>query len=112
MPKITFLLPNGEQKDIDVAENTSIMETALEHDIPGIVGLCGGCVSCATCHVYVHPDWEDKVIAANNDKCDDEEDLLDTIPEVEHSSRLGCQVKLTNALDGLIVALPGTDTGW
>ncbi len=112
MPKITFLFNDGRERTIDAPENWSIMETAVNNEVHEIKGSCGGCISCATCHVYIHPDWMDKVTAADNEQSEEEEDKLDVCFDVRETSRLGCQVKLTKALDGLIVALPGTKTDW
>ena len=112
MPKITFLRRDGTQKELEVQSGWSIMEAAVENGIEEIEGACGGCISCATCHIYVHPDWADKVTAQDNEKSEDEEDLLDTAFDVREESRLGCQIKLTDELDGIVVALPGTETGW
>ncbi len=112
MPKITFIHKDGRKTEIEAPENWSIMQAAVENGIEEIEGSCGGCVSCATCHVYIHPDWEDKVLAQDNEKSGEEDDVLDTAFDVRGESRLGCQVKLTGDLDGLIVALPGTDTDW
>jgi len=113
MPKITFLFADGRTRTIDAPENWSIMETAVENGIEEIAGACGGCLSCATCHVYVHPDWQDKLTASDNEKSEEEEeDTLDTAFDIRETSRLGCQIKLTQDLDGLIVALPGTKTEW
>lgn len=112
MPKITFLFKDGTSREIEAPENWSIMQVAVENGIEDIEGACGGSMACATCHVYVHPDWADKVVAEDNEKSDEEEDMLDTAFDVQSESRLGCQIKLTNALDGLVVALPGTDTDW
>lgn len=112
MPKITFQFKDGSERVIEATENWSIMETAVDNGIEEIAGACGGCISCATCHVYVHPDWQAKVAAEDNEQSEDEEDILDTAFDVRDNSRLGCQIKLTPALDGIIVALPGTDTDW
>jgi ferredoxin, 2Fe-2S len=112
MPKITFLQPDGSQQTIDADENISIMQTAVENKIPGIEGNCGGSMACATCHCYVHPDWKARVEGEDNEQSDEEIDILDTAYDVRDESRLGCQIKLTDALDGLIVALPGTKTEW
>ncbi len=112
MPKITFIQPGGASQTIDAEDNWSIMQVAVNNNVPGIEGACGGSMACATCHCYVHPDWADKVIAQDNEQSDEERDMLDTAYDVRETSRLGCQIKLNNALDGLIVALPGTKTGW
>ncbi len=69
-------------------------------------------MACATCHCYIHPDWKEKVEAQDNEQCDEERDMLDTAFDIRETSRLGCQVKLNEALDGLIVAMPGADTDW
>lgn len=112
MFKITFLQPDGTSQTVDADENLSIMQTAKEHNIEGIEGACGGCMACATCHVYIHPGWVARLIAEDNEQSNEEVDMLDTAYDIRETSRLGCQCKLTNALDGLVVALPGTKTGW
>lgn len=112
MPKITFLHKDGRTTEIDAPENWSIMQVAVEHGIDEIEGACGGAMACATCHCYIAPSWEERVEEQDNEKSDEEEDILDTAFDVRDTSRLGCQVKLTEDLDGLTVALPGTDTGW
>ncbi len=112
MPTITFLHKDGSEQVIEAEENWSIMQIAVENGLKGIEGACGGSMACATCHVYIHPDWTDRVVAQDNDQSEEEEDMLDLAFHVEETSRLGCQVKITKALDGLIVALPGTKTGW
>jgi ferredoxin, 2Fe-2S len=112
MPRITFLQPDGSTQTVTADENISIMQTALENQIPGIEGACGGCMACATCHVYIHPDWQSRVVAEDNEQSEEEIDMLDTASDIRETSRLGCQIKLTSALDGLIVALPGTKTNW
>lgn len=112
MPKITFLHKDGSEQSVEAEENWSIMQVAVENKIKGIEGMCGGAMACATCHVYIHPDWKERVCAEDNEQTDEEEDMLDLAFDVDETSRLGCQVKLSNALDGLIVALPGTKTDW
>ncbi|MGB4106555.1 MAG: 2Fe-2S iron-sulfur cluster-binding protein [Alphaproteobacteria bacterium] len=112
MPEITFLQPDGSQQTINADENISIMHAAKENKIDGIEGACGGCMACATCHVYIHPGWVMRVTAEDNEQSEEEIDMLDTASDIRETSRLGCQIKLTDALDGLIVALPGTKTGW
>lgn len=108
MPIITFIEQDGTTKIVNAKENWSLMEIAVEHKIKGIDGLCGGSMACATCHCYIHPDWEDRVNAQDNEKSDEEEDMLDVAFSVTENSRLGCQVKVNQALDGLIVGLPGS----
>ncbi|HMK87072.1 MAG TPA: 2Fe-2S iron-sulfur cluster-binding protein [Steroidobacteraceae bacterium] len=78
------------------------METAIAHDIPGIVGFCGGMCRCGTCHCYVGEDWADRIPAANEDELDTLRRVLDRRPE----SRLGCQIRLDASLEGLTVSLP------
>ncbi len=112
MPKVTFMHKDGSQQTIDAEKNWSLMQVAVEHKVEGIEGACGGSMACATCHVYIHPDWAQRVIAQDNEQSDEEEDMLDVAFDVRDTSRLGCQVKLTDELDGLVVALPGTDTDW
>ena len=109
MPKITFLLEDGTSKTIEAEDNWSIMQVAVENQIPGIEGRCGGAMACATCHVYVHPEWVGRVTAQDNEQSDEEKDMLDLAFDVRETSRLGCQIKLNEALDGLIVARPGRD---
>jgi 2Fe-2S ferredoxin len=112
MPKVTFLHKDGTEQVIDAENNWSLMQVAVANKVEGIEGACGGSMACATCHVYIHPDWAERVIAQDNEQCEEEEDMLDVAFDVRDTSRLGCQVKLTDELDGLIVALPGTDTDW
>ncbi|MCB1562643.1 MAG: 2Fe-2S iron-sulfur cluster binding domain-containing protein [Alphaproteobacteria bacterium] len=112
MPKVTFLFKDGSRREVDASANWSIMQIAVDNGIEEIEGACGGSMACATCHIYVHPDWAARVEAQDNEKSDEEEDILDTAFDIREQSRLGCQIKITEALDGLIVALPGTDTGW
>lgn len=112
MPKITFIHKDNRRTDIDAPENWSIMQVALAHGIDEIQGVCGGAMACATCHCYIDPAWEERVTAEDNEQCEEEEDMLDTAFDVRETSRLGCQVKITNALDGLIIALPGSNVDW
>lgn len=112
MPEITFLQKDGTARIVDAPENWSLMQIAQHHAIKGIDGICGGVMACATCHVYIHPDWLARVAAADNEKTEEEEDTLDTAFDVRKTSRLSCQIKITQALDGLIVALPGAKTEW
>jgi 2Fe-2S ferredoxin len=108
MVQITFIEQDGTDKTIDAKENWSLMEIALEHNIKGIDGLCGGSMACATCHCYIHPDWKSRVESQDNELSPEEEDMLDVAFHVTEHSRLGCQIKVTQAMDGLIVALPGS----
>jgi 2Fe-2S ferredoxin len=103
MPSIVFVLPGGTERRVTVAAGTNVMHAAVDHDVPGIVGECGGCVSCATCHVWVDPGWIDRLPPAD----EVEADLLG-FAEAERrpTSRLGCQVAVDDALDGLRVQVP------
>lgn len=112
MPQITFIHKDGRRRVIDAPENWSIMQIAVENGVKEITGDCGGSMACATCHCYIDPAWMDCVIAQDNEQTEEEEDILDTAFDVRATSRLGCQVKVTKNLDGLIVALPGAKTGW
>jgi ferredoxin, 2Fe-2S len=103
MPTVTFVLPDGSERRIDVVAGTSVMLAAVEHDLPGIVGECGGCASCATCHVYVDPVW-----AARLEPADEvEDDLLGFAAAPRRAgSRLACQIEMVASLDGLRVEIP------
>ena len=112
MPKVTFIEKDGTPHEVDAPEHWSLMEVAVDNKIPGIDGLCGGSMACATCHCYIHPDWVARVQAAGNEFTEEEEDLLDVAFDVrEGLSRLGCQVKLDETLDGLVVGMPGSIVG-
>ncbi len=113
MPKITFIYKDGAQKEVEAPVGLSVMEVALKNNIEPIEGACGGSLACATCHVYVHPDWWEKVLPANEDAIsEDEEDMLDLGFDIRKNSRLSCQIMVNDELDGLIVALPGAKPGW
>ena len=102
MPKVRIIEYNGTEHVLDATEGTSVMQTAIDNMVPGIIGDCGGNASCATCHGYVDPDWVDRVPA----KSEDEEIMLEGMAHTEENSRLTCQLKMTPALDGLVVRLP------
>lgn len=111
MPKMTFIMPDGRPNEVDAPLGLSVMEIAQKADIEQIEGACGGSLACATCHVYVHPDWWDKCLP-DGERSMEEEDMLDLAFDIRKQSRLSCQIKMTPELDGLVVALPGTKTGW
>lgn len=111
MPKITFKLKDGTEKVVEAQSGLSLMEVGLKNNIDQIEGTCGGSLACATCHLYVHPDWWDKCLP-DGEKSDEEEDMLDLGFDVRKHSRLSCQIMVKDELDGLIVAVPGTKTGW
>jgi 2Fe-2S ferredoxin len=102
MAKINFVDHSGETRTIDAETGSTVMEAAIRNSIPGIEAECGGACACATCHVYVDPAWQEKVGAPTPM----EEDMLDFGYDVRPNSRLSCQIKVTDALDGLVVATP------
>ncbi len=101
MPKITFVSPDGARKEIDAPEGLSVLEIAHNNDID-LEGACEGSLACSTCHVIVDDAWFDKPDEAQ----EEEEDMLDLAFALTHTSRLGCQIKMTPELDGLVVTLP------
>ena len=102
MPKITYIEYKGKSHTIDVANGLSVMEGAIQNNIPGIDADCGGAMACATCHVYVKEEWFDQLVK----KEDGEEDMLDMAHEPNKFSRLSCQLIVTDKLEGLVVKLP------
>ena len=113
MPKITFIRKSGETVEIDAPVGLSVMEIAQKYDIEEIEGACGGSLACATCHVYVHPDWWEKCLPEDEGGVtEEEEDMLDLAFDLRKSSRLSCQIIMTDELDGLVVALPGAKVDW
>lgn len=112
MPKITFVQVNGSEKTIDAPLGLSVMEVAVRNGMDKIEGACGGSLACATCHVYVHPDWWDKVMPEDGEISEAEEDMLDLAFHLTKKSRLSCQIIVTDALDGLILGLPGAKPDW
>ena len=102
MPKITYIKHNGKSHTIDVPKGLSVMEGAVQNNIPGIDADCGGSMACATCHVYVKEEWFDKLPK----KEDGEEDMIDMAYEPNKFSRLSCQLIVSNELEGLVVNLP------
>jgi 2Fe-2S ferredoxin len=102
MAKITYIEFDGAEHTVDVKPGLSVMEGAMKNGVPGIDADCGGACACATCHVYVDPAWHE----ATGERSDMEESMLDFADAVKDNSRLSCQIKVTDALDGLIVRLP------
>ena len=102
MPKIKYIEHNGREHEIDVSNGLSVMEGAIENNITGIDADCGGGMACATCHVYVKEDWFNKL----PDKAIGEDDMLDQAYEPNSSSRLSCQITVSDDLNGLVVYLP------
>ena len=103
MAKITYIENNGTSHTVDVAEGLTVMEGAIQNNIPGIDADCGGGMACATCHVYVKDEWFDKI----NKKSEGEDDMIDQAYEPKKSSRLSCQIQVSPEIDGLEVHLPG-----
>ena len=102
MSKITYIEHGGKSHTIEVANGLSVMEGAVQNNIPGIDADCGGSMACATCHVYVKEEWFNKLPK----KEDGEEDMLDMAFEPKKNSRLSCQLMISDQLDGLVVNLP------
>ena len=104
MPKIKYIEHTGKEHEAEVPVGWSVMEGAVKNLIPGIDADCGGACACATCQVYVAPGWEDKLPP----KSDMEETMLDFAPDVRPNSRLSCQLRMSAALDGIVLNLPKT----
>ena len=102
MPKITYINIQGNSKTIDVENGLTVMEGAIQNDIPGIDADCGGSMACATCHVYVEEKWLDKIPKAE----EAEVDMIDMAFEPKKNSRLSCQLIVSDELNGLIVSTP------
>lgn len=102
MPRIVFIEANGNRKEVDAPLGLSIMEVAHKFDID-LEGACEGSLACATCHVVVEPSW----YARLEEPSEDEEDMLDLAFDLQQTSRLGCQIVVTEEMEGMIVALPG-----
>ena len=102
MAKITYITADGTTHDVDAKANSSVMENAIRNNVPGIEAECGGACACATCHVYVDDEWR----AKTGEPEPMEEDMLDFAFDVRPNSRLSCQIKVTDELDGLIVRIP------
>ena len=102
MAKITFIEHNGTEYTVEAEPGMTVMEAAIKNDVPGIEAECGGACACATCHVYVDDAWRDKTGSPE----EMEEDMLDFAFEVRQSSRLSCQIRVEETLDGLVVRVP------
>ena len=103
MPKITFINADGSRLEVEAPVGLSILEIAHRHNVD-LEGACEGSLACSTCHVVVDPEWYELLPAAK----EDEEDMLDLAFGLTRTSRLGCQIIITEELDGLIVKLPST----
>ncbi|PHR21413.1 MAG: (2Fe-2S)-binding protein [Hoeflea sp.] len=103
MVKVTYIQPDGSETTVDAAAGESVMQVALNNNIAGIIAECGGSMACATCHVYVAEDW----LGKTGSRSESEEDMLDcAASEMKETSRLSCQITLTEAHDGLRVHVP------
>lgn len=102
MPKITFVFPDGRKEIVEAPVGLSLLEVAHKHEIFQLEGACEGSLACSTCHVVVDPEYYDMLPEAT----EDEEDMLDLAFGLTHTSRLGCQIKVSDELDGLTVTIP------
>lgn len=102
MPRVTYLTADGGEVSAEVAVGDSLLDGALDNDVPGIIGQCGGGCACATCHCIVREDWAGRLPAPHPDESDLLEYVLDRVP----TSRLACQIQVTAALHGLVVRVP------
>jgi 2Fe-2S ferredoxin len=102
MPKITYIEQDGTARTVEAEIGATVMETAVQNDIPGILAVCGGSCACATCHVYLSEEWYGKL----GEPGLDEADMLDTAHDLKDTSRLSCQIKVSEELDGLTVTTP------
>ena len=102
MPRVHFITFAGERHDVDASAGTTLMRAAVDHGVPGIDGDCGGHCACATCHVYIDAPWAQQL----SPRSDAEDDMLGLAVDPRPTSRLACQIRLTDALDGIVVSLP------
>ena len=102
MTKVIYIDHKGNSKSIEVENGLTVMEGAIQNDVPGIDADCGGSMACATCHVYVEDKWLDKISKPE----DGEIDMIDMAFEPKKNSRLSCQITVTDELDGLTVTTP------
>lgn len=104
MPSITFISHDGQVTEINATAGATLMQEAVSHGIAGIVGECGGACACATCHCYIDAAWLDRIGQPGRA----EKDMLEFVVEPAANSRLGCQVTISDALDGALVRLPAS----
>ena len=102
MPKIIYIEHNGKSHTIEVAKSLTVVEGAVQNNIPGIDADCGGGCACATCHVYVDEKWFNKLPKIESAELD----MIDVAFEPKKNSRLSCQITVTEELDGLVVKMP------
>jgi 2Fe-2S ferredoxin len=101
MPKINFIDSEGEHHEVEAENGATLMETAMQNGVPGIIASCGGGCACATCHVYVDEAWLDKT----GERSAEEDDMLYSAIDVAPNSRLSCQIVVSKDLDGLVVRI-------
>lgn len=106
MPKVTYIEASGTEHVVSLANGTTCRDAAMDNDIPGIDGDCGGACACATGHVFVDPAWLDRVGRAVEGEM--EANLLQFVPDLSENSRMACQINITDALDGLVLRLPAS----
>lgn len=102
MAKVNFITHDGTKHEVDADDGSTVMEAAIKNGVPGIDAECGGACACATCHVYIDDAWLEKVGAPEAM----EEDMLDFAFDIRPSSRLSCQIRVSDELDGLVVNVP------
>lgn len=102
MPTVKFVTHNGESHDVHVQAGTSVMQAAVNEGLDAVMAECGGCCTCGTCHVYIDDVWVSKLTVPN----ENEQSMLDCVAEPATNSRLSCQVRVTDELDGIVVHLP------
>ena len=102
MAKVTYIEFNGKERVVDIDPGSSVMQGAINNNVRGVIAECGGACSCATCHVYVEGTWIDKL----EQKSEEETGMLDAVCEPRPNSRLSCQIKMSENLDGLVVRMP------
>ena len=102
MARITFIQPDGSAETVEIANGLTVMEGAIENDVTGVVAQCGGSCSCSTCHCYVADGW----MSALPPPDEEESGLIEFAWEPRESSRLTCQIRVTDALDGLVLHVP------
>ncbi len=104
MPLIKFVQHDGAEQEVHVAPGTSVMHAAIDNGVSGILADCGGACSCATCHCYVDEAWQEKTGEAD----EVEQQMLEFVMDYQPNSRLSCQIKVVDELDGLVVRLPNS----
>ena len=103
MPNIKYVTDDGKEYGVDAKLGASAMDTAVENSVPGIDGDCGGAMACGTCHVYVDPAW---VSITGTPVSDSEKDMLSLIDNAQETSRLACQISISDMMDGLVLRIP------